>query len=189
MSRRCLQYWYLWDLIWCSSWRAVSQEWVWILLLLYLFNSSYIFKFEDIKERIEYTNYENIAVKRVTSLRRHARNPNTTTQSIIIFTECLKEADEGILNRMNIEHRHHAVKRYIPQCQIKQYFNCQVCEPKANVCPRKTRCGKRKIITQIKCKSEIVQSGNFNGAHTAWYHQSPWCQIESEQKEALKDGF
>ena len=121
---------------------------------------------EEIKKRLEYVNCESITVERVNPLRKRARNPNVTTQSIIIYTENPQEANDCITHGINIEHRHYSAEKYIPHCQIKQCFNCQGYGHKGDVCRKKPKCGKCAQEHETKqCKSESIQCANCDGAH------------------------
>ena len=143
---------------------------------------------EEIKARIEYANCETITVKNARPLRKKTRNPNATTQSIVITTESLEHANDCITYGINIEHRHYQPERYIPQCQIRQCFNCQGYGHKADVCKKKPKCGKCAQEHETKqCKTEVVQCANCNAAHTAWDRECPRRQKEDERMEALKD--
>jgi hypothetical protein len=117
---------------------------------------------EEIKARIEHTN--RIKVERVALLRRRARNPNAPTHSIVIFTECPKEADGCILDGVHIGNRHHAAERYAPQCQIKQCFNCQAYGHKADICIKKPKCGRCAQEHETRsCSSEALQCAALQG--------------------------
>ena len=145
-------------------------------------------KQEDMKTQVENANNENITVKRVTLLRKRARNPAATTQSIVTPTECPEEADSCITDGINIEHRHYHAERYLPQCQIKQCFNCQAYWHRADTCTRQMRCGKcgQQHETRL-CENETLQCIGCKGSHPAWHHECPICQRESQRVEALKN--
>jgi len=144
-------------------------------------------KQEELKTQIEDSNCRRINVEKVMPLRRRARNPNATTQSIVILTESPEEADEGISNGINIEHRHYAAERHTPQCQIKQCFNCQGYGHKADICTKKVRCGKCGQNHETKrCVSEELQCTHCKGSHAAWHYECPARKHESERLEALR---
>lgn len=144
-------------------------------------------KQEELKAQIEDSNCGRIKVEKVIPLRRRARNPTATTQSIVILTECPNEADEGISGGINIEHRHYAAEKYMPQCQIKQCFNCQGYGHKANTCTKEARCGKCGKNHETKlCDNEALQCVHCMGAHAAWHYECPTRQHESERLEALR---
>jgi len=143
---------------------------------------------EDMKARIEHANNGCFTVVRTALLRRRARNPQATTQSIVILLGSLEEANECILSGINIEHRHYAADRHTPQCQIKQCFNCQEYGHKAEVCTKKARCGKCAQEHETrKCKSDTTQCTHCKESHTAWHHACPARMREKERMEALRD--
>jgi hypothetical protein len=121
---------------------------------------------EEMKTCIEANN--DIEVKRVICLRKKPRNPNALTHSIVAFTECPKEADHCIEHGVRIENEIFAAKRYTPQCQIKQCFKCQAYGHKAEVCTRKTRCGKCAQEHETRdCNNEELKCANCGSSHAA----------------------
>ena len=143
---------------------------------------------EQIKFKIEQSNLETIKVARVTPLRKRAKNPDADMHSIVIFTANPHEADDCILYGINIGQRHHAVERYIPQCQIKQCFKCQGYGHIANICTRGARCGKCGQDHETKkCSSESLQCIQCKGPHAAWHHECPARQREYQRLEILKE--
>lgn len=83
-----------------------------------------------------------IKVKRIIPLTKKARNPDAPTLLIIIFTESPEDANKCIDNSAFIAGRSRAAQRYLPQCKIKQCYNCQAYGHKADICKRKPKCGK-----------------------------------------------
>src|SRR5436190_534505 len=144
---------------------------------------------EEITARIRGVNSEEITIERVMPLRRHTRNPNAPTQSIVIFFKCPKEADDCIEMGIHIEQRLYAIaERYIPQCQLKQCFKCQAYGHKVSVCTRKAKCGKWAQEHEIReCQSETTQCANCNGFHHAWFNECPVCQRVREEGETLRN--
>ena len=145
---------------------------------------------EELKTQIENANNGCIKINKIAPLRRRARNPNATTQSIVIFTDHPEEADECIENGIIIEHRLHKAERYLRQGQIKQCFNCQGYGHEASVCKKKPRCGKcAKDHPTNGCTNEQLQCVHCSGEHAAWHRECPRRQRESAQKEAIKDAM
>src|SRR5271156_4440350 len=95
---------------------------------------------EEMKETIQSTN--TIKVQRISPLTKKPRNPDAPTHSIVIFTRCPKEANDAIIEGIRLDGRYHATKRYNPQNQIKQCFNCQGYGHKAESCTRQTICAR-----------------------------------------------
>jgi hypothetical protein len=71
----------------------------------------------EVKEIIEGANQ--IKVKHVRPLMRKPRNSKAPTESIVIFTEYIKEANACINNGLYMGRRILHIERYAPQYQIK----------------------------------------------------------------------
>ena len=146
-------------------------------------------KQDDMKSRIE-NNNESLMAKRVALLKKRARNPAATTQSIVIYMENPKEVDSCIMAGINIEHRYHQAERYLPQCQITQCFKCQGYGRSADVCTKQTTCGKcgqQHETKSCRNENEIPQCAGCKGSHAAWHHECPIRQRESQRVEAMKN--
>ena len=142
---------------------------------------------EEIKALLEQDN--NIKVSRVTRLMRKVRNPNAPTQSLVAHMESLEDANYCINNDVRIGHRIYTAERYIPQCQIRQCFNCQGYGHKAETCTRPPRCGKCAQEHETrKCdrSSDKTSCVHCEGSHPAWHHECPRRQKEHERLELLK---
>ena len=143
-------------------------------------------KSEEIIARIEDANH-GIKIRKVKPLTKQPRNPNAPTQSIIISMKHSEEADKCIIGRMNIKRRWFRPERYTPQCRLNQCFNCQGYGHKANLCTRKTRCGKcAQEHDTRKCESETIQCANCKDSHHAWHQECPNRQRRKEQTEREK---
>ena len=141
---------------------------------------------EEIIARIEDANH-GIKIGKVEPLTKRPRNPNALTQSIIISMKHSEEADECIMSGMSIERRWFRPERYTPQCRINQCFNCQGYGHKANVCTRKTRCGKcAQEHDTRECESETMQCANCKDSHHAWHQEFLNRQRRKEQIEREK---
>ena len=137
---------------------------------------------EEFKTNMECANH--IKVRRVSPLRRNARNPDAPTQSIVIFMESPEEANKCIDDAVIIAARLHEAQRYIPQCQIKQCFNCQAYGHKADTCKKKTVCGKCAEEHETrKCTSEEMKCANCKNAHAAWSHE---CSKRKEISQKME---
>jgi len=141
---------------------------------------------EEAKAALE----ENYGIKavRITTLMRRIRNPKAPTHSIVVFMETPEEADSLINDGFRGPDRYYYPVRYMPQCQVRQCFNCQGYGHKADVCTRKPVCGKCAQDHETrKCTSEKVQCANCEGTHVAWDHTCPKRQQENERVEILKN--
>src|SRR5277367_2207036 len=141
---------------------------------------------EEIIALIEDANH-GIKIGKVEPLMKRSRNPNAPTQSIIISMKHSEEADECMADGMSIERRWFRPERYTPQCRVNQCFNCQGYGHKANVCTRKTRCGKcAQEHDTRECESETMQCANCKDSHHAWHQECPKRQQRKEQIEREK---
>ena len=145
---------------------------------------------KELKARIAKANDGRIQIDKIAPLRRRTRNPNATTQSIVIFTDHPEEADECIESGIIIEHRIHKAERYMRQGQIRQCFNCQGYGHEANVCKKKPRCGKCAENHATKeCNREKLRCAHCSEEHAAWHRECPRRQRESAQKEAIREAM
>ena len=137
---------------------------------------------EELMANIECVNQ--IKVKRIAPLIKHARNPDAPTLSIIIFTETPEEANKCIDDIVVIERTLYNADKYTPQCQIKQCFNCQVFGPKADTCKRKPKCGRCAQEHETRnCTSEELACANCDDAHVAWHHECSRRQEIAQKME------
>ena len=132
---------------------------------------------------------ENHGIKavRVALLMKRTRNPEAPIHSIVVFMETPDEADRLINDGFRGPDRYYYPKRYMPQCQVRQCFNCQGYGHKADVCTRKPVCGKCAEDHETRsCISEKVQCTHCEGAHAAWHHECPRRQQEHKRLDTLK---
>jgi len=138
---------------------------------------------EQMKRLLETANM--IKVKRVSPLMKKPRNPSAPTQSIIIITECPKDANDAIVDNIRIEGRYYVARRYNPQHQIRQCFRCQGYGHKAETCTRKLICGRCAQEHETKtCTVEATKCTHCDGPHPAWHHQ---CPKRIKERERLED--
>ena len=144
---------------------------------------------EDTRMRLEANN--KVKIHKIAPLKRKVKNPNASTQSIVVHVDSLEEADECIEGGIIIEHRIHRAERYMPQCQITQCFNCQGYGHKAAVCKKPPRCGKCAKDHQTKeCRNcERLECVHCQGEHEAWHSECPRRQQEFLQKEATREAI
>jgi len=137
---------------------------------------------EEIKSKIEHSNLETIKVTKVTPLRKRTKNAAAPTQSIVLSTLNLTEANECIIYGINIEYRHYTAEQYVPQCQTRQCFKCQGYGHIAYVCTRETKREKCSQSHEIKnCSINLLQYVHCKGPHTAWHHECPAQQKERQR--------
>jgi len=143
---------------------------------------------EEIKACLESIN--DIKVIRTTPLMRKVRNTNAPTQSIIVFTERPEEADYCIIDGVRIENRIYPAERYVPQCQVRQCYNCQGYGHRADACTKAPKCGKCAQEHETrKCNNsqdETLVCAQCRGPHTAWHHECPKRRKESERLELMR---
>jgi hypothetical protein len=144
----------------------------------------------DIKEVKEYIeNANQIKVKYVRPLMCKPRNPEAPTESIVIFTEHLEEANACINEGLRMGRRILHAERYAPQYQIKQCFRCQGYGHRAENCKKEAQCGKcAKNHETHECSqnNKAASCIQCQGSHVAWHHGCPRRQKEIERLEILR---
>jgi hypothetical protein len=141
----------------------------------------------EVKEKIESANQ--IRVKHARPLMRKPHNPKAPTESIVIFTEHIEEANACINDGLHMGRRILHVERYAPQYQIKQCFRCQVYSHRAENCTKEAQCGKcAKSHETHECNqnNETVSCAQCQGTHVAWHHSCPRRLKEVEKLEILR---
>jgi len=101
---------------------------------------------DEIRTKINEEN--DIKVLQVMPLMKKVKNPDAPTQSIVILMEDPNEAnyciDNGIDfridNGVEIKKRNYHAERYIPECQVKQCYNCQGFGHMAFICIKASKC-------------------------------------------------
>jgi hypothetical protein len=145
-------------------------------------------KQEEIKACLESIN--DIKVTRTTPLMRKVRNTSAPTQSIIVYMERPEEADNCIMDGVRIENRIYPAERYVPQCQIRQCYNCQGYGHRADACTKAPKCGKCTQEHETrKCNNsqdETPVCAQCGGLHTAWHHECPKRRKEIERLELMR---
>jgi hypothetical protein len=140
----------------------------------------------EVKENIESANQ--IKVKHVRPLMCKARNPEAPTESIVIFTEHIEEANACINDGIRMGRRILHVERYAPQYQIKQCFRCQGYGHRAENCTKEAQCGKcAKNHETHECSQDnkTVSCTQCQGSHMAWHYSCPRRLKEVERLEIL----
>ena len=140
---------------------------------------------ETIKE-----NNEGIKATRIVPLMRKQRNPSALTQSVVIFLKSTREADQLICIGVSVSAREDLeqldAKRYIPQGQLKQCFNCQGYGHKAAICTRKPKCGSCSEEHQTnKCKNPtVLKCVLCDDGHHSWSNE---CKKGKKEIMRLKE--
>jgi hypothetical protein len=134
---------------------------------------------------------------RAAPLIRKPKNTNAPTQSIVIYTISPAVADYVITRGIRIGDQHYpSPKRYTPECQIKQCFNCQNYGHRAEVCTKHTKCGKCAGNHRTKdCENAEGQPkcALCSGDHHAWDKSCPRREREvtwlKNRREAIPPTF
>ena len=103
---------------------------------------------DEIRAKISEEN--DIKVLHIMPLTKKVKNPDAPTQSIVILMEDPNEAnyciDNGvdfrIDNGVELKKRNYHAERYMPECQVKQCYNCQGFGHTAFVCTKAPKCRK-----------------------------------------------
>jgi hypothetical protein len=141
---------------------------------------------EHVNREIEMTNLKRFAIKKITPLRKYAKNPEAPTQSIVLQLSSPEEADECIMNGIIIGKRLHHVEKYMPQYQIKQCFNCYSYGHRASECSKRRVCGKcSKEDHETKdCQSTTLKCTHCEVEHAAWHST---CLTRKHEIEKLEE--
>jgi len=140
---------------------------------------------EHVNREIETSNLKRFMIKTITPLRKHTKNPNAPTHSIVLQLSSSEEADECIMNGIFIGRRMHHVEKYMPQYQVKQCFNCYSYGHRANECSKKRVCGKCSGDDHETkaCESPTARCVHCESQHAAWHSECPTRKHEIEKLE------
>jgi hypothetical protein len=153
---------------------------------------------DEIRTKINEEN--DIKVLQVMPLMKRVKNPDAPTQSIVILMEDPSEAnyciDNGvdfrIDNGVEIKKRNYHAERYMPECQVKQCYNCQGFGHMAFICTKAPKCrkcaGDHESRKCNKDSKEPPQCVNCTGSHDAGNHKEcPRAQKERERQASRRD--
>jgi len=131
-------------------------------------------------------------ISKVTFLRRKDKDKELSTKtkhcSIVIYFKNYYTANKCITNGCYINYVHYQPKRFVPQFQIIQCFNCYEYGHRAANCKRKPRCGKCAGKHNTKeCNSTTVQCALCKNPHEAWRHECSARVAEKHRLEELRD--
>ena len=137
--------------------------------------------------------FNNIPIMKIATLQRRV-NPNTSHQSIIVFTD-RSSAAICLQHGLRINYRlYTTTEPYSPQFQLTQCFNCYKYGHRAAECRNKSTCGKCASINHKAndCSSNAhsLKCSNCSGNHEAWNTTCP-IKITERQKcrELRKDSI
>jgi hypothetical protein len=153
---------------------------------------------DEIRAKINEEN--DIKVLHAMPLMKKAKNPDAPTQSIVILMEDPNEAnhciDNGvdfrIDNGVEIKKRNYHAERYVPECQVRQCYNCQGFGHTAFVCTKAPKCrrcaGDHESRKCNKDPKEPPLCINCGGPHNAGNHREcPRGQKERERQALRRD--
>jgi hypothetical protein len=142
---------------------------------------------DDTMREIETTNLKRFTINKITPLRKHQRNPEAPTQSIIIQLSSPQEANECIHNGIYIGRRLYPTEKYMPQYQIKQCYSCQRYGHIAQECTRKPTCGKcGQEHTTKECTTKKPKCSHCTAEQPSWHQECPARKQETARLELLK---
>ena len=142
---------------------------------------------EHTRNEIETKNLKRININKITPLRKHQRNPDAPTQSIIIQLNTPEQVDYCIHNSILIGKRNHHAEKYMPQYQLKQCYKCYRYSHIAEECTRKVTCGKcEQDHPTTECKSTEHKCTNCQSPQPAWHNNCPIRKQELSRLKALK---
>ena len=141
-------------------------------------------------QQLESENHmETDTIVKISPLRRRMKNRNSETvqlhHSIIVYMNDKHFANKCISNGFYVDYLHYAAKKFVPQYQLMQCFNCCDYGHRATSCKRQSRCGKcgEKHNTR-ECQSTTVQCFQCKGSHEAWH---PKCPVRIAEKDRLEE--
>ena len=121
-------------------------------------------------------------------LLRKPKNPDSPTLSVIINFGSAEQADRCLTHGIYVGNRFHKPRRYMPQCQITQCFNCQGYGHKARDCTRPATCGRCGQGHETKnCKESNAKCAQCNGGHHAWHGGCPQRAKEAAKMKTLRE--
>jgi hypothetical protein len=134
-----------------------------------------------------------VKVLRVTPLLRKPKNPNASTQSVVIITEDRNHADHLIVHGTKVDdsERGLTTQRHMPQHQLTQCYKCQGYRHRSSRCTREQRCGKcAGDHSTTECRvtdPHQHKCAMCGGNHTAWSDSCPRRAEEVKKLECLRD--
>src|SRR5579859_8136190 len=118
------------------------------------------------------------------------RKPNTesTSNSIVIHTDNSETANQWITHQFYANYCRYTAKRYTPQLQLTQCYNCHKYGHRAKDCKEKAKCGKcgKTEHTTKECESTAHKCSQCNKEHEAWYHHCPARITEAQRLKMLR---
>jgi len=126
-----------------------------------------------------------VAVK---PLLKNPRNPESPTLSVVVALANAQHANRFLTHGIYVGNRFHKPRRYMPQCQVTQCFNCQGYGHKARDCTRPPRCGRCGQAHETKsCKEIGAKCAQCQGSHHAWHGSCPERAKEAARMKTLRE--
>jgi len=128
------------------------------------------------------------SILEIKPLLRKPKNPESPTISVVITFGSAQHADRFLTHGIYVGNRFHKLRRYMPQCQITQCFNCQGYGHKARDCTRPVMCGRCGQGHETKsCKESNAKCAQCKGDHHAWHSGCPQRAKEAAKMKTLRE--
>lgn len=118
------------------------------------------------------------------------RKPNaeSASNSVVIHTDNPETANRWITHGFYANYCRYAAKRYTPQLQLTQCYNCHKYGHRAKDCKEKAKCGKcgKTEHTTTECVSATYNCSQCDGEHEAWHHLCPARTTEAQRLKTLR---
>jgi hypothetical protein len=118
------------------------------------------------------------------------RKPNaeSTSNSAVIHTDNNETANQWITHGFYANYCRYIAKRYTPQLQLTQCYNCHKYGHRAKDCKDEAKCGKcgKTDHATKECDSTTHKCSQCNGEHEAWHHHCPARITEMQRLKTLR---
>jgi hypothetical protein len=140
---------------------------------------------DAIKEIEKQNNIAPGTITNLTNLERKNK-PSAQHRPIALHFNNAIAANKCITNGVYIEYSRYVAKRYCPQYQVTQCFNCHQYGHQAAKCKSEAQCGKcgDRHTTQ-DCKATKRQCLHCSGDHEAWHGECPRRIAEKKRMKEL----
>jgi len=140
----------------------------------------------EIIQQLEANNLDTNIID-VTPLLRKS-NSETNSTSVVIYTDNSETANHWITHGFYANYCRYRAKRYTPQLQLTQCYNCHKYGHHAKDCKDEARCGKcsKTEHTSKECNSATHKCSQCNGEHEAWHHHCPARIAETQRLKMLR---
>ena len=108
------------------------------------------------------------------SLRRKPGKETRPHQSIVIFMDDVKAANQSIAHGIYINYGHYMAEKYTPHLKVLQCYNCQKFGHVASKCKATERCGMCGGPHKAdQCNKSNMKCANCDSNHSAWHLECP----------------